>query len=445
MKLLQPLTTINNSCSIQIENGEFIDISNSGFFGLTKKQSSVCMKNGIISGVSCPGMISLIDNILYDAANSAKPVIYVRNRVNNQLSGNFACDIENGLLGTQAIIVDVNRKNRGINLFRGVPTLDRIADLLIEIMSQYTRMDDTMTDFSRLWYSKIFDVLMLSSPKETFRLANLRQYTFDWMKAKYDILYRTGLVHQNDYHNLIDELRNISGMYQSQMMRFSTCARAIEASGLPQILSDAETLRDIYNNNMVLLINLNDGICPKESKILLSILLQRLLMEETINPNGAVCVFENCNLKDNADTFLPLLKTVQSKGDQGSIYFTEKNISWWEGQATGVSEHPASYCNAFFVFRQNVNSDLQYWSRLSGAIKKTEITENIGPLSSVYRMEPSIISLLIGRRLVRSGVSKKEIDSYRVEETEIDSLDDNSCITIIKMSESIYCKKVSWS
>ena len=46
--------------------------------------------------------------------------------------------------------------------------------------------------------------------------------------------------------------------------------------------------------------------------------------------------------------------------------------------------------------------------------------------------------------MVYSGNSTKEVDTYRVEEHEIDNLDDKSCISIIKMSEYIYNRKVLW-
>ena len=66
-------------------------------------------------------------------------------------------------------------------------------------------------------------------------------------------------------------------------------------------------------------------------------------------------------------------------------------------------------------------------------------------MSSVYRLDPcSWTSIIFGHRMVYSGNSTKEVDTYRVEEQEIDNLDDKSCITILKMSEYIYNRKVKW-
>ena len=96
MGLFNSLSTIGNSCSIEISNSEYIDVSNTGVFGLSKKRNAIGLNNGIISGVSCEGRSNLIDCLLYDAVNSRKPVIYVRNRVNNQLSGRFGIEIEQG-------------------------------------------------------------------------------------------------------------------------------------------------------------------------------------------------------------------------------------------------------------------------------------------------------------------------------------------------------------
>lgn len=92
-----------------------------------------------------------------------------------------------------------------------------------------------------------------------------------------------------------------------------------------------------------------------------------------------------------------------------------------------------------------MNADLKYWSALSGATKKTEVSHNQAPMSSVYRLNPySWTSILFGRRMVYSGNSSKEVDTYKVEEQEIENLDSRSCITIIKMDEYIYNRKVRW-
>ena len=118
---------------------------------------------------------------------------------------------------------------------------------------------------------------------------------------------------------------------------------------------------------------------------------------------------------------------------------------WWLDNSSSVTEHPANYCNSFFVFKQNVPAALKYWSALSGATKKLEVSHNQAPMSSVYRLDPySWTSIIFGHRMVYSGNSTKEVDTYRVEEHEIDNLDDKSCISILKMSEYIYNRKVRW-
>lgn len=229
------------------------------------------------------------------------------------------------------------------------------------------------------------------------------------------------------------------------MLKFKTFAKKIESNGLGRLFSGKISIKNIYSKNMVLLVNLNEGKCPKESEMFLRFLIKRILVEETSDSNSAVCMFEDVNIKNDADLFLSLLSSSFSKGNLGEVYFTEKNISWWSGESSNNHEHPASYCNAFFVFRQNVNSDLKYWSALSGATKKIEVSYNQAPMSSVYRLDPySWTSILFGRHKVYSGNSLKEADTYRVEEQEIDNLDSRSCITIIKMNEYIYNKKVSW-
>lgn len=444
MGLFNSLRAINNSCSIEISNGEYIDISNTGVLGLSQKRSTFSLNNGIIAGISCEGRSALIDSLLYDAVNSGKPVVYIRNRVNNQVFGRFGIEIEQGVLGNQAIIIDINKKNTGINLFKGM-SLDMITDCLIEIMSNYIVVDDTMRDFSTIWYDKIFEVLKLCVPKEKFSLLQLKDYSFDWLKNKYVDLYRKNYLNQSRYSVLTDELRKISGVYQSQMLKFSVFAKKIESGGLTKILSGKTNIRDICKKKMVLMVNLNEGTNPKETEVFLSLLLKRLVVEETSNFNSSVCVFEDSNVKENATSFISLLQASQAKGSLGSVYFTEKNITWWTENTTKVAEHPANYCNAFFVFRQNVNSDLKYWSALSGAVKKIEVSHNQAPMHSVYRLDTySWTSILFGRKMVCSGNSFKEVDSYRVEEQQIDSLDERSCITIIKMQEYIYNRKVTW-
>ena len=434
MNLLNCLRMLNHSCEVRIEDGEYVDISRTGILGMNQKQSSVRLNNGIISGISCSGRTKLIDTILYDATNAGKAVIYVRNRVNSQVSGQYGTMIESGAGGNKAVIININRQSDGINLLKGMP-LDRIRDSLIEIMSNYILIDDGMKDFCITWYNKIFEVLKLSVPKEKIRLNGMEQYTFDWLKARYDRLYKNRRLRQTDYDVLVKDLQ-----------KFMDFARIIKTSGIARLLSGAVTLREIYEQGMILMVNLCEGVNPRESAVFLKLLLQRLLIEETLHHSGAVCVFEDCNIKNNAMLFLDLLKAVQAKKDSGSIYFTERNITWWRENLSQLNEHPAGYCNSFFIFRQGNPEDLKFWSALSGATKKTEVTHNSAPLACVHPLEASSWgNFILNCCMVYTGSSSREIDTYRIEAREIDELDDNSCIAIIKMEKEIYNRRVTWN
>lgn len=445
MNLLNCLRMLNHSCEVRIEDGEYVDISRTGILGMNQKQSSVRLNNGIISGISCSGRTKLIDTILYDATNAGKAVIYVRNRVNSQVSGQYGTMIESGAGGNKAVIININRQSDGINLLKGMP-LDRIRDSLIEIMSNYILIDDGMKDFCITWYNKIFEVLKLSVPKEKIRLNGMEQYTFDWLKARYDRLYKNRRLRQTDYDVLVKDLQKIRNIYQAQMIKFMDFARIIKTSGIARLLSGAVTLREIYEQGMILMVNLCEGVNPRESAVFLKLLLQRLLIEETLHHSGAVCVFEDCNIKNNAMLFLDLLKAVQAKKDSGSIYFTERNITWWRENLSQLNEHPAGYCNSFFIFRQGNPEDLKFWSALSGATKKTEVTHNSAPLACVHPLEASSWgNFILNCCMVYTGSSSREIDAYRIEAREIDELDDNSCIAIIKMEKEIYNRRVTWN
>ena len=444
MGLWNALASINNSCTIEIRNGNYIDVSNSGFLGLSQKTSSISLNNAIIAGSTSVGRGALIDTLLYDAANSNKPIIYIRNRVNNQFSSNFATEIEKGNAGNRGVVLDLNSMVGEINLFKGL-SLDNIPEYIIEIMSYYISMDNAMEDFSLIWLDKIFEALKISVPKEKFKVLKLGDYTFDWLKKKYDDLISKNAVSMSEYQTLVSEWQRISGVYQMQMMKFCSFAKKIKANGLAKLLSGRLTLKQVFDNKMIVLINLSEGVKNKESKILLDLFLKRLLVEETNNAQGCVCMFEDVNVKECAQNFIRLLQASQAKGDNGNVFFTEPNISWWLDNSSSVTEHPANYCNSFFVFKQNVPAALKYWSALSGATKKLEVSHNQAPLSSVYRLDPySWTSIIFGHRMVYSGNSTKEVDTYRVEEHEIDNLDDKSCISILKMSEYIYNRKVRW-
>ena len=174
MGLLNSLASINSSCTIEIKDGNYIDVSNSGFLGLSQKTSSINMNNAIIAGASSIGREALIDTLLYDAVNSDKPVIYIKNRVNNQFSGRFATDIEMGQAGNRGFVIDLNNMVGSVNLFKGL-ALDTIPEYILEIMSSYISVDNTMEDFILIWLDKVFDALKISKPKEKIGRASCRE------------------------------------------------------------------------------------------------------------------------------------------------------------------------------------------------------------------------------------------------------------------------------
>lgn len=445
MSFLNRLRMMNNSCIIEIRNGEYIDTSNAGMLGLISKSQVARLNNGIIAGISCSGRAHLIDTILYDATNSGKPVVYVCNRTGKRPLSRYGTEVESGALGSQAVIVDINKQVDGINLFKGMP-LSRLTDTLIDIMASYIPVDDSMRDFCTTWYNKIYEVLKLTIPKEKFSLSKIRQYTFDWMSDKYKSLHQIGRISWAEYFAMDHELQEICIVYQAQMMKFMNFSRIIGTNGLAKLLSGKINIGEIYNKKMVLLVNLCEGARTKESAIFLRLLLQRLAIEEATNASGTVCMFEDCNIKGNATYFLELLRTGQANENEGSIYFTERSITWWRENLSRLNEHPISYCNAFFIFRQNITDDLKIWSALSGSTKKEEVSYNSAPMASVYPLAPSSwTNILLNCCMVYTGSSSKEIDAYRVEEQEIDNLDDKSCITIIKMEKNIYNRKVTWN
>lgn len=443
MNWLKQLITTGHSCTVNISDGKYIDISNTGFLGINHKHLASRLNNGIIAGIPCNGRVQLIDTILYDATNSGYPVIYVHNKVGSQQSGKYATEIESGVLGTQAVIIDLNKQQDGMNLFKGM-SLGDLTDSLIEIMSNYIRIDDNMKDFCIIWYNKIFEALKLNIPKEKFSMDKMGQYTASWLKNVYNSSYQNNRLSRSEYAGMNDELQKICTMYQPQMMKFINFSKMIKASRLARLLTGSVTVKDIYNQKMVLLVNLYEEVHSKESIIFLKLLLHRLAIEETLNISGAVCMFEDCNIKESAMPFLKLLKTGQLKKDSGSIYFTERNITWWKENLSRLNEHPADYCNAFFIFRQNVD-DLKFWSALSGSTKKIEVSYNTAPMALVHPLTPSSwINIILNCCTVYTGSSSKEINAYHVEEQEIDNLNDKSCIVIIKMENGIYNRKVTW-
>ncbi len=444
MELLNKLGVTNNSCTIQISDGEYLDTSASGFWGLNRKQSKVRLNNGMIAGIPCIGRTKLIDTLLYDATYSGDPVIYVRNHINDQLPGQYGTEIESGILGSQAVIININQQKDGINLFKGMP-LNRLSDFMIDIMTNYVSVDDNMRDFCIIWYTKIFEALKMTIPKEKFCINELSQYTSNWLKTKYDTLYKKGIFNKVTYSNMIDELKKICAIYQTQMIKFANFSRIINSTGLAKLLSGSVSVKEIYKQKKVLLINLYEGVNFKESSIFLQLLIQRLIIEETISPSGAVCMFEDCNIKEHASLFLDLLKVGQLKEHSGSIYFTERNITWWRENLSQLNEHPANYCNAFFVFKQNSNDDRHYWSALSGMTKKKEVSYNSAPLGSVNPLNlSSWKNIILNCCMIYTGSNSRQVDAYHIEEQEIDNLDDKSSVVIIRMRNGIYNRKVKW-
>lgn len=444
MGLLNQLGVTNESCTIQISDGDYIDISTSGFLGLNCKHIKTRLNNGMIAGIPCIGRTKLIDTLLYDATNSGNPVIYVRNQISDQPLGQYAAEIESGILGSQAVIINISQEKSGINLFKGMP-LNRLTDFLIDIMANYVSVDDNMRDFCTIWYTKIFNVLKLTIPKEKFCISEMNQYTSKWLKTKYDFLYKNGQLSKVTYLDMVDELKKVCSIYQAQMIKFANFSRMLNSTRLTKLLSGDASIKEIYQKKMVLLINLYEGVNLKESAIFLQLLIQRLIIEETTNPVGAICMFEDCNIKEHASLFLDLLKVGQLKENSGSIYFTERNISWWHEKLSQLNEHPANYCNAFFVFKQNIIDDRHYWSALSGMTKREEVTYNSAPLGTVSPLNPSSWkNIILNCCMIYTGSNSRQVDAYRVEEQEIDDLDDKSSIVIVKMKDHIYNRKVKW-
>ena len=262
----------------------------------------------------------------------------------------------------------------------------------------------------------------MSVPKDKFKVLKLGDYTFDWLKKKYDDLFAKNAITMSEYQTLVSEWQRLRGVYQMQMMKFSSFAKKIRVNGLAKLLSGRLTVKQIFDNKMIILINLSEGVKSKESKILLDLFLKRLLAEETNNAQGCVCMFEDVNVKECAHNFCDFCRQVRQREIMEMFFFTEPNISWWVDNSSSVTEHPANYCNSFFVFKQNIPAALKYWSALSGATKKLEVSHNQAPMSSVYRLDPySWTSIIFGHRMVYSGNSTKEVDTYRVEEHEIDN------------------------
>lgn len=437
MKLLQMLNP--SSCSVEIKNGIYID-NRTGLFGLSKKQTIIPLHNGIIAGVMNEGRNSIIDFLLYDAANSNTPIFFLRNRVNGQNSCNFACDIEQGALGSKAIVLDINTGIGAINLFKGLK-LESVKDLITNALRIYGYNSKEMESFTYKWLGYIFKALKNCVPKEKFSLAKLEQYDEDWLLNKYQSALKNNRIDLSEYNKDTKKIKDISKKYSVQLDDFITFSERIINTHLASMLSGRVSVSDIYNNNMTVLVNLSEGKQKKESAILLELLVERLSAEETQNSKGCVILFEDCNLKNTADKFIDLLKATFKK-DGSHVYFTEEKMTWWLDK--DVSGHPASYCNAFFILKQADPSETTYCASLSGATKKIEQSKNYAPLASVYRLSPySLGALFFGNKLVGAGYTEKEVDTYNVEEKEISSLKGNESEVILFSDAGIYnCKVV---
>lgn len=438
MSLLSELIPLSRNCTIEIKNGQYIDTSAS-FWGLSQKRSSAKLANGIISGMNCPGRDVLIDCILYDAASSCKPVFYVTENKPASSRGKFWTEVSSGILGTNAIVLNQGAPLQGINLFNGM-TLSELTEFMFSLMQSWqVRLNDDMFIFAESYLDQIYSVLRLQ--KKKFKLTNMDQYTNDWITMQYTDLSNAGIITKKECNDAITTIKDLKSLYKLQYNSFMRFCREISQSNLGKLFSGTETLKQVYKRGKVVLLSLDFN--SQGADLFFQLLLKRLKATEELIEDSAVCIFEECSVKSFPAELIKLLSIVKSKA-RGSVYFTESYMTWWNKSDDRSREHPASYCNSFFVFPQNVAEDKLYWSAVSGAIRKVEKTYNQAPMASVYHMHPSLTRLFCGSWMVNSGTSYAEVDSYNVEQQEIDSLDALSCISIIKMGNGIYNRRVSW-
>ena len=109
-----------------------------------------------------------------------------------------------------------------------------------------------------------------------------------------------------------------------------------------------------------------------------------------------------------------------------------------------IFEHPASFCNAFFVFRQTYSDELKFWTSLSGACKKWKESHHVAPMSMVYHHMHPLATLFLGHIMVNSGKGYNEVDTTNIEADQFSDLSDSSSIVIIGASKKIYNCRVNW-
>lgn len=439
MGLLGGLIPTGRQAAISISDGQYIDTSTS-FWGLSEKKCSAKLANGIISGMRCPGRDVLINCLLYDAASSGKPVIYVTESVPNSARGKFWSEVSSGILGSNAIVLNQASPQQGINLFNGM-TLSELTEFLISLMQAWqVRINDDMFMFAEGYLDHIYSVLRIR--KKKFRLTDMNQYTYDWLMSQYADLLQTRRITQIEYAESTSAIKDLRTLYRIQYNSFQRFCREISQSKLGRIFSGTNTLKQVYKNGKVVLLSLDFN--TQGADLFFQLLLKRLRAVEDVMDNSAVCMFEECAVKSFPSEFMKLLSVVKAKAN-GSVYFTESFMTWWNKPDTHSKEHPASYCNSFFVFPQNVPEDKLYWSAISGAIKKLEATQNVAPMAAAYHMHPSLTRFFCGSWMVHAGTTYAEVDSFNVDQQEIDRLDASSCISIIKMENGIYNRRVSWT
>lgn len=439
MGLINGLVPAGKQCTISITNGQYIDTSTS-FWGLSEKKSSAQLANGIISGMQCPGRNVLIDCLLYDAVSTGKPVIYVTKNMHDSARGRFWKEISSGVLGSDALVINQSSPCQAFNLFNGM-THSELTEFLISLMPSWqTKVNDDMFTFAEDYLDQIYAVLQLRKMK--FKLTNMVQYTFDWISTQYEILMNAGMIAPKEYAETISILKDLRKLYYQQYRAFMRFCKRISTSNLGKMFSGTGTLKQVYKNCKVLMLSFDYS--SQGADLFFQLLLKRLKCTEEMMANSAVCIFEESIQKSFPSEFVDLLSVVKAKG-QGSVYFTESFMTWWNKPDDRSKEHPASYCNSFFVFPQNVPEDKLYWSAISGAIKKVETTYNQAPMASVYHMHPSLTRFFCGGWMVNAGASYAEVDSFNVEQREFDRLDDSSCFAIIKMGSGIYNRRVSWT
>jgi hypothetical protein len=448
MGFLNPNARQNGSALININDGVYIDtLTETGRF-LTKREveTRLPLKNGIVAGAPGAGRSNLLDTLAFDAINNGNAVVYVCGTGGSQTG--VVSSAVSGAFGGGATLLRFGT-NTGINMFKGMST-SNLTDYILEIMPSFLATDDNMRNFTIIFLDKVYELLRLARPRKKFSLHNLASYDFNWMRTELQAMAASGGISPAEKVQHDGDVVRISTMFGPQMMLFSAFARQVASSGLSEILSsDTLTFDTATAPNRVLLCLLDGARYPIAAECFLKALLLRAGVDAVDPSRSTTYIFEDCDFSNHRKEFINLLRLAQLKA-RGGVYFTDASISAWApaGQAAqgGQVTHPAPYCNAFFVFKQNVAEDRRFWSAVSGATKRVEVTQNQAPMSSVYRLDPkSWTSIIFGNRLVNSGISSHEVDTFQVEEREIDALGEDSCMVIINANGTVYTRRVSWS